>query len=148
MQQGGALTPAQREQVARLGIGDALLQPPKLDRATLAGLYRRAQAVLVPSEAEGFGLPVIEALACGAPVIASALPVLREVGDTACLYCPVGDVTGWAETLDALLSGRHLPPASRAAARACPALHLAGTRAHGARGLPAAAPALSLLRGW
>lgn len=110
VQQGGALTPTQREQVARLGIGDALLQPPKLDRATLAGLYRRAQAVLVPSEAEGFGLPVIEALACGAPVAASALPVLREVGDTACLYCPVGDVTGWAETLDALLSGRSLPP--------------------------------------
>jgi len=110
VQQGGALTPAQREQVAHLGLGDALLQPPKLDRATLAGLYRRAQAVLVPSEAEGFGLPVIEALACGAPVVASALPVLREVGDAACLYCPVGDVTGWVETLDALLSGRHLPP--------------------------------------
>jgi glycosyltransferase involved in cell wall biosynthesis len=110
VQQGGALTPAQRKQVAHLGLGDALLQPPKLDRATLAGLYRRAQAVLVPSEAEGFGLPVIEALACGAPVVASALPVLREVGDAACLYCPVGDVTGWVETLDALLSGRHLPP--------------------------------------
>lgn len=110
VQQGGALTPAQREQAARLGIGDALLQPPKLDRATLAGLYRRAQAVLVPSEAEGFGLPVIEALACGAPVVASELPVLREVGDTAGLYCPVGDITGWTETVDALLSGRHLPP--------------------------------------
>jgi glycosyltransferase involved in cell wall biosynthesis len=114
VQQGGALTPTQREQVARLGIGDALLQPPKLDRATLAGLYRGARAVLVPSEAEGFGLPVIEALACGAPVVASALPVLREVGDAACLYCPVGDVEAWVETLDALLSGRHLPPAREA----------------------------------
>ncbi|HYH94374.1 glycosyltransferase family 1 protein [Hyalangium sp.] len=113
VQQGGALTHAQREQVARLGIGDALLQPPKLDRATLAGLYRRAQAVLVPSEAEGFGLPVIEALACGAPVVASALPVLREVGEAACLYCPVGDVAAWVETLDALLSGRQLPPTRR-----------------------------------
>ncbi|WP_224364804.1 glycosyltransferase family 4 protein [Hyalangium versicolor] len=111
VQQGGALTPAQREQVTRLGLGDALLQPPKLDRATLAGLYRGAQAVLVPSEAEGFGLPVIEALACGAPVVASDLPVLREVGDTACLYCPVGDVAAWVNTLDALLSGRQPPPA-------------------------------------
>jgi glycosyltransferase involved in cell wall biosynthesis len=111
VQQGGALTPTQREQVAQLGIGDALLQPPKLDRATLAGLYRGARAVLVPSEAEGFGLPVIEALACGAPVVASALPVLREVGDTACLYCPVGDVEAWVETLDALLSERLPAPA-------------------------------------
>ncbi|MFL5348767.1 MAG: glycosyltransferase family 4 protein [Hyalangium sp.] len=111
VQQGGALTPAQREQVARLGMSDALLQPPKLDRATLAGLYRGARAVLVTSEAEGFGLPVIEALACGAPVVASALPVLREVGDTACLYCPAGDVEAWVATLDALLSERQLPPA-------------------------------------
>jgi glycosyltransferase involved in cell wall biosynthesis len=110
VQQGGALTSSQREQVARLGIGDALLQPPKLDRATLAGLYRRAQAVLIPSEAEGFGLPVIEALACGAPVVASSLPVLREVGDDACLYCPVGEVASWVELLDALLSGRQPPP--------------------------------------
>ncbi|HEX8697784.1 MAG TPA: glycosyltransferase family 1 protein [Myxococcaceae bacterium] len=111
VQQGGALTPAQREQVSRLGLGEALLQPPKLDRATLAGLYRRALAVLVPSEAEGFGLPVIEALACGAPVVASNLPVLREVGGDACTYCPVGGVEAWAHALHALLSGQTPPPA-------------------------------------
>jgi glycosyltransferase involved in cell wall biosynthesis len=110
VQQGGALTPAQREQVSRLGLGEALLQPPKLDRATLAGLYRRARAVLVPSEAEGFGLPVIEALACGAPVVASDLPVLREVGGDACTYCPVGHVEAWASSLHALLSGQTPPP--------------------------------------
>ena len=40
----------------------------------LAELYRRAAVVLVPSEAEGFGLPVIEALACGAAVVASDIP--------------------------------------------------------------------------
>jgi glycosyltransferase involved in cell wall biosynthesis len=110
VQQGGALTLAQRAQVARLGIGDALLQPPKLDRATLAGLYRRAQAVLVPSEAEGFGLPVIEALACGAPVVASDIPVLREVGGAACTWCPMGQVDAWVEALDALLSARRPAP--------------------------------------
>jgi glycosyltransferase involved in cell wall biosynthesis len=66
--------------------------------------------VLVPSEAEGFGLPIIEALACGAPVVASDLPVLREVGADACTYCPVGQVEAWAEALDALLSGRTPPP--------------------------------------
>ncbi|WP_342381878.1 glycosyltransferase family 4 protein [Myxococcus stipitatus] len=105
VQQGGALNAAQREQVARLGMGDALLQPPFQERATLAGLYRNAKAVLIPSEAEGFGLPLVEALACGAPVIASDLPVLREVGAETCLYCPVGDVPAWARTLDAVLTG-------------------------------------------
>jgi glycosyltransferase involved in cell wall biosynthesis len=97
VQQGATLNEAQRAQVERLGIGDALLQPPKLDRATLAGLYRRARGVLVTSEAEGFGLPVIEALACGAPVVASDLPVLREVGGEVVTYVPVGDLDAWTE---------------------------------------------------
>ncbi|WXH28526.1 D-inositol-3-phosphate glycosyltransferase [Myxococcus stipitatus] len=105
VQQGGALTPSQREQVSRLGIGEVLLQPPFQERATLAGLYRNAKAVLIPSEAEGFGLPLVEALACGAPVVASDLPVLREVGAETCLYCPVGDIPAWTRTLDALLTG-------------------------------------------
>ena len=110
VQQGGTLSPAQRAQVAELEIGDALLQPPRQERPTLAGLYRRARAVLVTSEAEGFGLPVIEALACGAPVVASDLPVLREVGADTCAYCPVGEVPAWVETVDALLTGRQPPP--------------------------------------
>ncbi|MBZ4415249.1 glycosyltransferase [Myxococcus sp. RHST-1-4] len=114
VQQGGALSSAQRAQVEALGIGDALLRPPRQERPTLAGLYRRASAVLVTSEAEGFGLPVIEALACGAPVVASDLPVLREVGADTCAYCPVGDVPSWVETVDALLTGRQPPPSREA----------------------------------
>ncbi|HSP78120.1 MAG TPA: glycosyltransferase family 1 protein [Myxococcaceae bacterium] len=103
VQQGAALSEAQRAQVERLGLGDALLQPPRLERATLAGLYRRARAVLVTSEAEGFGLPVIEALACGAPVVASNLPVLREVGGDVVRYAPVGDVAAWTREVRHLL---------------------------------------------
>ncbi|QSQ28364.1 glycosyltransferase [Pyxidicoccus parkwayensis] len=119
VQQGGALTATQRAQVEALGIGDALLQPPRQERPTLAGLYRRARAVLVTSEAEGFGLPVIEALACGAPVVASDLPVLREVGADTCAYCPVGEVPAWLDTVDALLSGRSpAPPREARLARA------------------------------
>ncbi|MFP2913112.1 glycosyltransferase family 4 protein, partial [Pyxidicoccus sp. 3LFB2] len=110
VQQGGALNATQRAQVESLGIGEALLQPPRQERPTLAGLYRRAQAVLVTSEAEGFGIPVIEALACGVPVVASDLPVLREVGEDTCAYCPVGEVSSWVETVDALLTGRQPPP--------------------------------------
>ncbi|TSC34488.1 glycosyltransferase family 1 protein [Corallococcus sp. Z5C101001] len=110
VQQGGDLDTAQQARVARLGLEDALLRPPRQERATLAGLYRKARAVLVPSEAEGFGLPVIEALACGVPVVASDLPVLREVGADACTYCPVGDVAAWTDTVDALLTGRGPAP--------------------------------------
>jgi glycosyltransferase involved in cell wall biosynthesis len=60
--------------------------------------------VLLPSEAEGFGLPLIEALACGASVVASDIPVLREVGAEAVTYCPVGDVLAWAEQVTRLLA--------------------------------------------
>ncbi|WIG95074.1 glycosyltransferase family 1 protein [Myxococcus sp. SDU36] len=114
VQQGGALNDTQRAQVEALGIGDALLQPPPQARSTLAGLYRRASAVLVTSEAEGFGLPVIEALACGAPVVASDLPVLREVGAEACTYCPVGDVPAWVDAVASLLAGHGAQPSREA----------------------------------
>jgi glycosyltransferase involved in cell wall biosynthesis len=110
VQQGANLSATQREQVEKLGIGHALLQPPRLERKKLAGLYRRAAAVLVPSDAEGFGFPVIEALACGAVVIASDIPVLREVGGSAALYAPVGDVEAWANMARAVLAERTTTP--------------------------------------
>jgi glycosyltransferase involved in cell wall biosynthesis len=53
-------------------------------------MYRRAALVLQPSSAEGFGLPVAEALACGAVVLASDLEVLREVAGEAAAYAPDG----------------------------------------------------------
>ena len=105
VQQGATLSEAQRAHVVALGIEGALVQPPKVDRKVLAGLYKRASAVLVPSDAEGFGLPVIEALACGALVVASDIPVLREVGGDAAVYAPPGDVAAWSSAVDAALSG-------------------------------------------
>jgi glycosyltransferase involved in cell wall biosynthesis len=57
----------------------------------LAVLYSRATAFVQPSRQEGFGFPVIEALSFGAPVVASDLPALREVGGDAPWFVPVGD---------------------------------------------------------
>jgi glycosyltransferase involved in cell wall biosynthesis len=104
VQQGAALSAQQHAHAAALGLGEVLLQPPKLSRRALAGLYRRATVVLVPSEAEGFGFPVIEALACGAVVVASDIPVLREVGSDAVLYAPVGDVNAWTLAVEGVLN--------------------------------------------
>jgi glycosyltransferase involved in cell wall biosynthesis len=109
VQQGAALSADQWAHVERLGIGEALVQPPKLDRSVLAGLYRRAAVVLVTSEAEGFGFPVIEALACGAIVVASDISPLMEVGGDAALYAPAGDVETWTEVVGAVLDGRIAP---------------------------------------
>jgi glycosyltransferase involved in cell wall biosynthesis len=103
---GGPLTADQQALAHRLGIADAVISLPFLTRAVLAAVYRRANVVLLPSRAEGFGLPVIEALACGAPVVASDLAVLRETGGNAAIYCPVGDVPAWCAVVVGLLDER------------------------------------------
>jgi glycosyltransferase involved in cell wall biosynthesis len=99
VQIGGEWTPAQRQQLSHYRLEAAVTQARGLTREQLARWYRRAAFVLQPSEAEGFGIPVLEALACGAVVVASDLPALREVGGSAVVYCPVGDVPAWEETL-------------------------------------------------
>jgi len=90
---------------------------PFITRPVLAAVYRRAALVLLPSSREGFGLPVIEAMACGTPIVCSDLPVLREVGDTAAEYCPAGDPSAWAMRINALLIERSEHPASWTARR-------------------------------
>ena len=102
---GGPFTPEQ----AALAPPNTLILP-FLTRATLAAVYRRAALVLLPSDSEGFGLPVTEALACGTPVLASDLPVLREVGGQAVEYRPAADIPAFAAALLALLAERENAP--------------------------------------
>ncbi|MCE9533221.1 MAG: glycosyltransferase family 4 protein [Planctomycetes bacterium] len=97
IQIGGDWTSTHLEQINRLGLGTSIQQLRGLTRTVLAECYRHAQLVLIPSSAEGFGLPVVEALACGAPVLASDIPVLREVGGAAVWFAPVGNVAAWSE---------------------------------------------------
>lgn len=70
--------------------------------AELAGLLRHSEALLIPSLAEGFGLPCVEALQAGTPVIASDLPVFREIGQGAARLLDPCDPAAWA---DAIASG-------------------------------------------
>ena len=107
---GGAWSQSQRQQIEGHALQESITHVSDLSRDELAVLYRRANAVLVPSEAEGFGLPVIEALACGATVVTSDIPVLREVGSSASIYCPVNDVQAWAATVANVLSNSRLAP--------------------------------------
>ena len=65
----------------------------------LPGLYAGAKAVLYPSWTEGFGLPVVEALASGTPVVTGTAPALREVGGDEAVYVDPDDVDGLAERI-------------------------------------------------
>ncbi|WP_164702200.1 glycosyltransferase family 1 protein [Modestobacter sp. KNN46-3] len=70
-----------------------------LSQSELHGVVARARAVLLPSHYEGFGLPLLEAMAAGTAVVASDVPAHREVaGGHATLVAPT-DVDGWAEAL-------------------------------------------------
>ncbi len=107
---GGPFTPDQALLARQLGVEDAISVLPRLDRMELAEVYRQATLVLVTSEAEGFGLPVVEAMACGTTVVASDLAVLREVGGEAVAYVPVGNVDAWATVVGDLLDERVATP--------------------------------------
>jgi glycosyltransferase involved in cell wall biosynthesis len=109
---GGTFTDDQRALIASLDLERSIVELPFLDTNQLAALYRRATMVLVTSEREGFGLPVAEAMACGTPVVATDLAVLREVGGRAGVYCRGGDIPAWTDAVLGVVLERHSPSAT------------------------------------
>ncbi len=114
---GGRLTDEQRSLAENLGIAARIREMPRLSREEIAELYRRADVVLVTSDAEGFGLPVAEALACGAEVVASDIPVLRETGGMCVSYAKPGDASAFARAVREILSVQGGRPPGEAEAR-------------------------------
>jgi glycosyltransferase involved in cell wall biosynthesis len=92
---GGRLNARQLELAEALGVRDAIVELPFLSSDVLAAVYRRAALVMCPSEAEGFGLPLLESIACGTPVVASDVGAMREVGGPVAEYARVGDIREW-----------------------------------------------------
>lgn len=72
--------------IAKLGLADHVVFTGRIDEPDLAAWYRGAIATVFPSLYEGFGLPVIESMACGTPVITSNSTSLPEVGGNAAYY--------------------------------------------------------------
>ncbi|MCC6455671.1 MAG: glycosyltransferase family 4 protein [Caldilineaceae bacterium] len=86
-------------QVEALGLAEVVHFPGYVPDDLLPAWYQAAELFLYPSRYEGFGLPVVEAMACGTPVICSDAPGVREVaGDAAILVAP-DDVDAWVAAL-------------------------------------------------
>lgn len=83
---------------AALPAGSVVL-PGHLPDDAIPDLYRGAAAVVVPSRAEGFGLPVLEAMACGVAVICSDIPVLHEVAGEAAIFADPGSEESFASAM-------------------------------------------------
>ena len=105
-----------------LGLRSRVTLVPAVADELLPAVYRAASVFAFPSLAEGYGLPVLEAMAAGVPVVMSDIPVLAEVAGRAAVLVPPRDVAGWAAALTATLSDEtlrgRLTEAGRAAAAA------------------------------
>jgi glycosyltransferase involved in cell wall biosynthesis len=103
------------ERLEAMGMTDRVRLLGWVDDATLDGLYRAADCFVFPSLAEGFGLPVLEAMLRGAPVACSNTTSLPEVaGDAALLFDPL-DTTAIADSIRRILGDEELAKRLRAA---------------------------------
>jgi glycosyltransferase involved in cell wall biosynthesis len=86
--------------VADLGpIAERVRKTGPIDESDLPTLYSGAIGFVFPSLFEGFGLPVLEAMKCGVPVVASSATSIPEVGGEAAIYCDPYDIDGFANAM-------------------------------------------------
>ncbi len=102
------------EECLQLGIRDRTDFVPHVGQELLPSVYAAADLLVMPSKIEGFGLPVLEAMACGTPVICSRAASLPEVGGEAVMYFDPQSPEDLAETIEQVLSSRELIESLRA----------------------------------
>jgi glycosyltransferase involved in cell wall biosynthesis len=96
--------PQFQKEAARLGIADSVVLLPYVSDAEMRALHRHARLFVMPSLAEGFGIPVLEAMVSGVPVAASAGTCLEEVGGNAARYFDPTSVDDMARMMHQILA--------------------------------------------
>lgn len=96
------ITPADRDRLLALAPVDALVIHDGTSEADYLALLGAATALVTASLDEGFGLPLVEAMALGTPVVVSDIPIFREIGGEAALYAPAMDAVAFAAAIRTL----------------------------------------------
>ena len=109
------LTAGLREMSERAGIGNAVVPLGEVSDDQLRRLYRDAAALVYPSLYEGFGLPLIEAMACGTPVIGSNCASIPEVLGGAGVIVEANDAAAWSRAIIDVVNSAERRAALRAA---------------------------------
>jgi glycosyltransferase involved in cell wall biosynthesis len=116
--------------IRELGLAARVLLLPEVPDEWLPAIYRAARVFAFPSLAEGYGIPVLEAMAAGVPAVVSDIPVLTEVTGSAALSVAPLDTGGWATAITKILDDPGLAADLAAEGRATAA---AATWEHGAQ---------------
>jgi glycosyltransferase involved in cell wall biosynthesis len=90
--------------VQSLGLVEKVHFTGYVDQADMPQVYNLAEMAIYPSTYEGFGLPVLEAMACGAPVITSNVSSMPEIAGEAGVLVPPGDISALGQAIEHLLS--------------------------------------------
>ena len=101
------------EECSQLGISGRTDFVSHVGQELLPKLYAAADVLVMPSTIEGFGLPVLEAMACGTPVICSRAASLPEVGGDAAIYFDPYSADDLADAIERVLSSRELQQSLR-----------------------------------
>ncbi len=113
----GPAEAALMEEVARLGLDGRVVRPGRVAERDRDGIYALADVLAFPSRYEGFGAPVLEAMAAGLPVVVAGAAALPEVVGGAGLLVPPDDPAAWAEAIALVLDDPAEAELLRAAGR-------------------------------
>jgi glycosyltransferase involved in cell wall biosynthesis len=96
--------PALLELISDFGIRDKIIFPGYIGDDDLPAIYSGAEALIFPSVYEGFGLPILESLSCGTPVVASKTSAIPEAAGEMAIYCDVEKPTELARAMEKAMS--------------------------------------------
>jgi glycosyltransferase involved in cell wall biosynthesis len=96
------------ETIGKNNLGDRVIFPGWIDEEDKPALYKLARCFVFPSLYEGFGIPIIEAMAAGTPVVSSDIPCLTEVGGEGALFADPKKPQEFAKKIREILSDKNL----------------------------------------